>query len=262
MTRRDWDLNAKEWARRTGSKLDLSREHVLFPTLIRLFREVEAQDVLDAGCASGDFGSLLQKHYGFRVVGVDSSFAMCREAHRRSSDSGKIICGDVVKLPFESLSFDAIVANMVMGAVEDIRACCTEFSRILKRRGMLIFSILHPARVIPLDAQPVSEFDSQLDAADSIREVEEYLWERRISAPLRLGGRSRLPRSVSYYHRTLSTYSAALRDSGFVIVRLLEPLPDSSVLDKHVDMAAFWRLSPFLVVMAEKLTLSEPVLGA
>jgi SAM-dependent methyltransferase len=260
MTRDDWDLNAHEWARRTGSKLDLSREHVLFPALVRAFQEVQGRDVLDAGCGSADLGIILHQHYGFKIVGLDSSFAMCREAYQRSNSGIGIICGDVMRLPFVSESFDAVAANMVMSSVEDILACCTEFSRILKQSGMLIFTILHPARVIPANVNLGREANDHLDAVDSVREIDEYVRERKINAPLRLGGPSRLPRSVSYYHRTLSTYSTALRDSGFVIVSLLEPLPDSLLLDKHVEMAPFWRLLPFLVVIAEKLRPCGPVL--
>jgi SAM-dependent methyltransferase len=253
MARIDWDFNASEWARRTRSKLDLTREHVLFPTFVRLFERIEASHVLDAGCGSGDLGRLLHQRYGFRVVGVDSSFAMCREACWRQSIGSGIICGDVTGLPFGQEVFDAIAANMVMGSVEDILACCREFARILKIGGPLVFAILHPARVIPADASPAGSFKSRVDEGYSIREVTDYFSERKINAPLRLGGQSRLPRSVPYYHRTLSTYSAALHDSGFVTTRLLEPLPNSSLLLKYPEMAAFWRLAPFLIVMARKV---------
>lgn len=252
MTRKAWDVNAEEWSHRTRSGTDLSRKHILIPEFIHLISEVGGNDLLDAGSGAADFGSILHHRYHIRVIGVDSSIEMCRQAATRPSMANRLICGDLSRLPFTAHSFDTIVANMVLGSVKDLQCCCAEFARVLRPSGILIFSILHPARVVPVDVPKLVDIEKGIEAAASIVEVEDYFHERRIEARLKLGGSGWLPRSVEYYHRPLSIYSAALSCNGLVTLGLREPLPAQSVLDKYPTMAPFWRMAPFLVWIARK----------
>jgi SAM-dependent methyltransferase len=249
--RADWEVNAAEWARRAGSRLDLSREHILFPAIGKLLANLTACEVLDAGCGSGDLGVHIWQTYGHRVVGVDFSFAMCAEARRRAHGSASVVCGDITLLPLRNESFDAVIANMALSSLADLEGCCSEFARVLRPSGILIFTVLHPARVIPVDVAQASKAGFG-NAAASVERIENYLEERRLRAALRLGGEGWLPRTVWYYHRTLSSYMAALRNNGLVTINLLEPLPEREVLQSYPKMSKFWKLAPFLIWVARK----------
>ena len=252
MTRESWDINAKEWSRRTRLDTDLSRKHILIPEFIQLFKELGGNDVLDAGSGAADVGSILQQHCDARVVEVDYSIEMCRQAVSRSGIANPVICGDISRLPFSDHSFDTIVANMVLGSVNDLEGCCAEFSRVLRPRGILIFSVLHPARVVPTDISEIVHNEEAREVPASVIKVKDYLNERRINSYLKLGGCGWLPSSVEYYHRPLSRYSATLLHNGLITLSLHEPLAAQDIQDRYPMMAHFWRMAPFLVWVARK----------
>jgi ubiquinone/menaquinone biosynthesis C-methylase UbiE len=247
MTGKAWDANAKEWSNRVRAGMDLSRKHVLLPEISDILIKLKAKSVLDAGCGSGDLMKVIQGLFNARIVGVDFSIQMCREAISIPGVSKRIVCGNISRLPFDRCSFDAIVANMVLGCVEDLHAVYSEFFRVLKADGVLIFSILHPARVMP-----VHMLKASAEAGASIVATEDYFNERKVSARLKLGGNSWLPSSVEYYHRTLTNYSAALLSNHFVTIELREPKPAQEAIGDFPGMESFWQLAPFLVWIARR----------
>jgi ubiquinone/menaquinone biosynthesis C-methylase UbiE len=252
MSQEAWNANAREWSRRTQLGTDLSRKYVLIPEFIRRFEEMGRNDVLDAGSGAADVGSILQRRYGARVVAIDYSIEMCRQAVARLSAVKGVICGDVSRLPFSDHSFDTIVANMVLGSVRDLEGCCSEFSRVLRPRGILIFSILHPARVAPASASERTPTGATASLPESVIAVNDYFHERTVQATLKLGGSGWLPRSVEYFHRPLSRYADTLFHNNLVTLNLYEPFVARQVLDEHPEMATFWSLAPFLVWAARK----------
>lgn len=223
----------------------------MIPEYIRLFEELGGNNVLDAGSGAADIGSLLRQQYDARVVGVDYSIEMCQQAVSRPGIADRVICGDITQLPFSAHSFDTVIANMVLGSVGDLEGCCAEIARVLRPHGVVIFSVLHPARVVPADISKIVYEESGKIPASVIM-VEDYLDERKINAYLRLGGSGWLPSSVEYYHRPLSRYSAALFHNDLVTLSLHEPLATQDILDKYPRMADFWRIAPFLVWVARK----------
>src|ERR1700687_6296526 len=68
----EWDQLAEERHRQIASGEDLSFEHVLVPTMLRLFESADATLVLDIGSGTGDFTARLSR-VATRVVGVGPS---------------------------------------------------------------------------------------------------------------------------------------------------------------------------------------------
>jgi SAM-dependent methyltransferase len=148
-------------------------------------------------------------------------------------------------------AFDTVVSNMVLHSVASLDLCVAELARTLRPGGWLVFSILHPARVMPV--QPLAAATPDDPTTDgAIGAIENYVHERRLDARLRLGEVTWLPAPVRYHHRMLSTYAASLRASGLVTIDLVEPLPSADVVERFGYMEAFWSLAPFLVWMARK----------
>jgi demethylmenaquinone methyltransferase / 2-methoxy-6-polyprenyl-1,4-benzoquinol methylase len=92
-------------------------------------------DVLDACCGTGDL-ALAAERAGGRVTGLDFSERMLERARRKSA-SVRWVRGDVLALPFEDGSFDAVTIGFGIRNVEDLEAGLRELARVLRPGGRL-----------------------------------------------------------------------------------------------------------------------------
>lgn len=111
--------------------------------------------VLDAGCGTGADLALLQKDYpAAQVVGLDASAAMLGQvpAAKKSlfdkllpSKSGTdLICGDFGNLPFDRNSVDLVWSNLALHWHPQPDRVFTEWRRVLRVDGLLMFSSFGP----------------------------------------------------------------------------------------------------------------------
>jgi demethylmenaquinone methyltransferase / 2-methoxy-6-polyprenyl-1,4-benzoquinol methylase len=99
--------------------------------------------VLDACCGTGDL-AIAARLRGAGVVGLDFSEPMLERA--RSKDPAVAwVRGDVLALPFEQASFDAVTIGFGLRNVEDLEAALRELRRILRPGGRIgILEITQP----------------------------------------------------------------------------------------------------------------------
>ena len=177
------------------------------PATLQLLPDVAGARVLDAGCAAGWYSVELARR-GATVIGVDSSATLVEHAKRRVA-AAKL--GDQIELHVADLSepldfiadhtIDGIVSSLVLHYIRDWRPTLGEFRRILKPAGWLLFSTHHPSA----DAkrfEPERYLDTEL--------LDDY-WEW-------VG-------TVRFFRRPLSAVIQSIADAGFVIEKLVEPLP-------------------------------------
>ncbi len=125
--------------------------------------------VLDAGCGTGGSSRLLAEHFRLRVTGIDLSYQFIRAAQflTRCTNLENRICfrqGSVLCLPFEDLSFDAVLCQHMLMNIEDKHGAINEFYRVLKPGGRLILHEItrgtgqKPAFPVPWAASPCTSF--------------------------------------------------------------------------------------------------------
>ncbi len=98
--------------------------------------------VLDVGCGTGRYASLLSERLGRVVVGLDLSAGMLRRARDRVRDEGTevaLVQGDAVQLPFKEGSFDSVSLVLVVHHVKPLEALMEELARVLSPGGRAIF---------------------------------------------------------------------------------------------------------------------------
>ena len=111
--------------------------------------------ILDLGCGNGRHVLALARR-GFEVVGQDAALTGLKLAQAWLSDervAGTLVMGDMmIPLPFQSGSFDALIATQVIhhAYLEDIRRTISEVHRILKRCGIAFITV--PAKPDPDEA--------------------------------------------------------------------------------------------------------------
>ena len=91
--------------------------------------------VLDIGCGSGAYFTSIQKLQSeVRYYGLDFSQGML-EKHPAQTN---LTLGNAQALPFDTDSFDVIMANHMLYHVPDIDEALVEFKRILKPGGVIV----------------------------------------------------------------------------------------------------------------------------
>jgi demethylmenaquinone methyltransferase/2-methoxy-6-polyprenyl-1,4-benzoquinol methylase len=99
--------------------------------------------VLDACCGTGDL-ALASLAQGGRVTGLDFSERMLERARRKSSDI-EWVNGDLLELPFDDGTFDAVTVGFGVRNAEDLGLALRELRRVLRPGGRLgILEIVRP----------------------------------------------------------------------------------------------------------------------
>ena len=95
--------------------------------------------VLDVGCGTGALASyVLDSLPTCKLIGVDISPEMLRQARVRLGDAATFVPGDAEKLPFGDGSFDLVVMNDVFHHCPDPHRAAFEAWRVLAADGVLV----------------------------------------------------------------------------------------------------------------------------
>ncbi len=108
--------------------------------------DLRGQEVLIA-CGGGGQQTPILSAYGCKVTTIDVSdfqIEQDRLALERYGLSAKLVCSDVLKMPFEDHSFRAVILPQAMNFIEDIDKLYTEVRRVLMPKGRFIFGTANP----------------------------------------------------------------------------------------------------------------------
>lgn len=121
------------------------------PAMMKLLpKDMNHMKILDAGCAAGWY-TLQLVNRGGKITAIDISPEMVAATKRRLGKNANILCLDLAgKLPFADGSFDLIISSLVLHYLKDWNKVFSEFNRILKPNGKILFSIHHPFMDIKL----------------------------------------------------------------------------------------------------------------
>ena len=179
------------------------------PATLSLLPEVRGKRVLDAGCGPGAYTEILL-NLGAEIVGIDVSPAMIRLARERVGTRAEFHEADLGK-PLSFLpdsSFDIVVSPLVLSHIENLRQPFGEFYRVLRSPGTLVFSGGHPFSDY-LVCKKLGQSDNYFAT-----EPVSYEW-------IGFG----TPVNVPWCRRPLSELINPLIEAGFVLDRILEPIP-------------------------------------
>lgn len=115
---------------------------------------IQPKVILDAGCGTGLAShALARKYANANVIALDFALPMLQKSRRvsllnrlqywLSGASQTLLCADMENLPITKMSTDFIWSNLAMQWC-DLDSVLSEFHRILKPEGLLIFSTFGP----------------------------------------------------------------------------------------------------------------------
>ena len=159
--------------------------------------KLQPEAILDAGCGTGDAMTELRTRFPqASIVGLDIAWAMLMAAQRRSASaaparsllgrwlgarsdaqgSATFVCADTCRLPLASGSFDLAWSNLALQWVNEPTRAFSEFQRILRIGGLLMFTTFGPDTLLELraafsgvdDATHVHRFIDMHDLGDML----------------------------------------------------------------------------------------------
>lgn len=121
------------------------QRHYAWPAARSVLPELEGDQVLLAGCGRGDYVPLFRER-GATVVGVDVSETAIRHARDRFGEDATFHRADLTDtLDFAGADgFDLVFSNLVLSHVEEWAPPFEEFARVLRLRGNLVVTTVHP----------------------------------------------------------------------------------------------------------------------
>lgn len=199
------------------------------PSLISLLPPLANLTVLDVGCGNGWYAEYLLSQ-GAQVTAIDLNQEFVEMTQKRVGHQATVLQADLAEpLTFaENETFDLIICPLVMHYLKEWLPTFHEFNRVLKAKGLLLFSTHHPF------------MDWQLF------ELESYFQVKMIEDEWSIG-------TMRFYRRPLTLISQNLDEAGFCIERIVEPQPTEEF--RQVNPSGFAKVSKkpwFLIIRARK----------
>jgi hypothetical protein len=126
--------------------------------------------------------------------------------------------------------------------LSDFKANNREVFRVLKPRGRFIISNLHPMRSAVGGWHKTEDGTKQHVVLDRYFDEGERRWNM-------------MAVEFTNFHRTLSTYVQAYRESGFTVEGIIEPTVESENLARYPELDDELRVPNFIIFI---LTKAEP----
>jgi len=142
-----------EWAKERPDLLesvqrgpDLDQTKLIAQDVARKLQLGPSDVLLDVGCGSGLFDSLLRELTGARVVGADFAHAQCALGRRHFPDMG-FVAAAAEHLPFADGQFSRVLCYSTWMYVESQEEMLREFLRVLRRPGVILLGDLPDRRL-------------------------------------------------------------------------------------------------------------------
>lgn len=134
---------------------------------------------LDIGCGTGMACPVLQQRGAARTLGIDLSAAMLHIAQRGqgNQDNGsEWLQADASQLPLQTENSDGIFSSLMLQWSHHLATTLTEWRRVLKPQGSLLFSTLLPGSLHELSSahrilnrpDPINHFMAQSAIVDTL----------------------------------------------------------------------------------------------
>lgn len=210
--------------------------------LREMLPDFENKRVLDLGCGFGWHCQYAIEHGAKSVVGIDLSVKMLEEAKKRNDSSAiEYKCVAVEDFDYSPDTFDVVISSLTFHYLESFGRVCRDVHRCLTKGGRFVFSVEHPV----FTAYGSQDWYYDENGTPLHWPVDRYFSEGKRNATF-------LGEAVVKFHKTLTTYVNELIKAGFEITGLVEPEPDTTLLETIPGMKNELRRPMMLIISAIK----------
>ncbi len=198
---------------------------------LKLLRNIKGKNILEIGCGGAQCSIAFAKQ-GAKVKAIDISLEQLKFA-KRLAEKNKVKIdfyqGDIKKLPqIKSNSQDIVFSAFALHYVDNLLSCFKEVKRVLKNKGLFVFSLDHPF-FRTVDSKTLKLKDSYFNTGKEIF---------TFSDPTK--------KFVCYKHTVSELYNILIQ-SGFLVERILEP--DSRKKYTYDPWYGLWNYTPKFLKM-------------
>lgn len=219
--------NDPEFVRSYSNRIEYNSHNALYerPATLSLLPDVKGLKILDAGCGPGNYAEWLDDK-GASVTAVDYSDEMISFTKERLGNRAKVFKANLNSYLNYLIDeeFDLIICSMVIHYIKDWHVLFSEFSRVLKTGGILVFSTHHPYADFNIHREG-NYFETEL--------IKDEWPSYNIE--------------MSYYRRPLSDIFRVLKECDFRIEEVLEPLPVEECREKFPDAYTTLSTMPWFI---------------
>jgi ubiquinone/menaquinone biosynthesis C-methylase UbiE len=243
-----WERAAASWDQFVETKSDYHRWKLHGPALLRAVGDVEGSRVLDLGCGQGWFSRQLARR-GARVTGLDwspSMIAIARERERRHPLGVGYVCADATSIGkrWPARSFDLVAACMSLQDMPRPDRALRGAARVLKPRGRVVVSVLHP-----VNTAPEAHWTTREPGRHGPWILDGYFDEGPKDVRWRLRPTERVIR-IPQWHRTFENWFRLFVAGGLVVTHVWEPRPTALQAKGRTGFEGPRRVPFFLVLEA------------
>jgi SAM-dependent methyltransferase len=236
----EWMQLAPAWIKETREGRNARRRGLLDKPMMEACGNVRGLRILDSGCGEGRFCRMLVERGAEYMLGVDLCESMINAARELQTGTDVYQLADVQEMNFlKDETFDLAVSYLNQCDLSDFKANNREVFRVLKPRGRFIISNLHPMR------SAVGEWHRTEDGTKNHVILDRYFDEGECRWNM-------MAAELTYFHRTLSTYVQAYRESGLAIEGIIEPTVDRENLARYPELDDELRVPNFIIFILNK----------
>jgi SAM-dependent methyltransferase len=207
-------------------------ERLVNPKLreIILQQDVSDKKIIDIGCGYGADLEFLLNHGAKDLTGTDINQHFLDEIKNNNNLHQSVV---IFKRSIYDLSlpkeYDIAFSNMVLDQIEDLDAAFAQVAKVLKNKGVYVFSLMHPLNTATKDYK---------------EELLDY-FEKKIQ----IMHPKTLDKDLFVHQRTLEDISLALNRNKFMIHSLYEPRP----IKKNYDKPNIYNKLPGALIICAQL---------
>lgn len=228
--RDSYNNNAKSWTERHSLK-DYTHTHIEKPAVLEIMGDIKGKKVLCVGCGDGQEANLFYER-GADVVGFDISEELVRIAKSKYPNIDFYV-DDAESFTLDE-KFDIAYAGFVAHYFPNYKSFLSNTSKLLKKKGDLIFSIIHPIKR-SLSVENINDRrykilgNSKLEDGSNQICYGDYLTSRQVSVKLAEDF------EPINYHTTVGQQIRDILDSDFELIDFVEPKPVESALNDYPE---------------------------
>ena len=216
---REYNKNFKAWLDHKG----LGHSHLEKPAMYSMLGSLKGKTILCLGCGAGEECAYLKSKGAKRVIGVDLSRSLI-EIAKTNFPELEFQVMDMEKLKFANSSFDLVYSSLVLHYVSDWTKVLGEIRRVLKSRGIFLFSTHNPVYWSGNKYEKNNLKQNLLGyqkntKTNKIKVYGDYLNVRKINDVWFNSFK------VTYYHRPFSSIMKDILNSKFNLLECIEPKP-------------------------------------